>query len=160
MIRTITYKVAVSAGACCAIIVALLAACNGPKEPKGMSNLTISSNKRYFATNHDEPFFWLGDTGWLLFAKLTREEANRYLDDRQHKGFNVIQVMVLHTLGAANAYGDSALINKDASRPLITEGNNPSDTAQYDYWDHVDCIVDAAKQRGLYMALVPVWVST
>jgi len=155
------HKVVLSACAGCAIIIALLAACSGTKEkePKGMSNLTISSNKRYFATGHDDPFFWLGDTGWLLFARLTREEADRYLDDRQHKGFNVIQVMVLHTLGAANAYGDSALINKDASRPLVTEGNNPADSAQYDYWDHVDYIVDAARQRGLYMALVPVWGS-
>lgn len=26
-----------------------------------------------------EPFFWLGDTGWELFQRLNREEADLYL---------------------------------------------------------------------------------
>lgn len=141
------------------ILVAVATACTVSHEPKGLQRLQVSSNQRYFITGHDDPFFWLGDTGWLLFAKLTREEADRYLDDRRQKGFNVIQIMVLHTLGAANAYGDSALVNKDAAKPLLTEGNTPGDSLQYDYWDHVDYIIAAAAQRGLYMALVPVWGS-
>lgn len=141
------------------MLLAAIAACTVSHEPKALERLQISANHRYFATGQEEPFFWLGDTGWLLFAKLTREEADRYLDDRKQKGFNVIQVMVLHTLGAANAYGDSALINKDACKPLLTEGNTPGDSIQYDYWDHVDYIVSAAEQRGLYMALVPIWGS-
>ena len=60
--------------------------------------LKVSDNKRYLATENGDPFFWLGDTGWMLFSKLTREEAARYLDDRKQKGFNVIQVMVLHNV--------------------------------------------------------------
>jgi hypothetical protein len=119
--------------------------------------LKISPNKRYFTDNQGNPFFWLGDTGWLLFGKLNREEAIKYLDDRKQKGYNVIQVMVLHNVAAANFYGDSALVNKNVSRPITTPGNSFSDTTQYDYWDHVDYIVDAANTRGLYMALVPIW---
>src|SRR5438552_925287 len=63
---------------------------------KPLSPLKISPNGRYFMTADGQPFFWLGDTGWLLFSKLTRENAIKYLDDRKQKGFNVIQVMVLH----------------------------------------------------------------
>lgn len=121
--------------------------------------LKISANHRYFTDQNGNPFFWLGDTGWLLFSKLTREEAEQYLEDRRKKGFSVIQVMVLHTVAATNVYGDSALVNKNVAHPLSTSGNNFSDVTQYDYWDHVDYIVDLAAKKGLYMAMVPVWGS-
>jgi len=120
-------------------------------------SLRISANKRFFTDKNGAPFFWLGDTGWLLFSKLTREEAEAYLENRKQKGFNVIQVMVLHTLVAANVYGDSALRNGNASMPVQTPGNDANDAAQYDYWDHVDYIVQLAAKKNLYMAMVPVW---
>ncbi|HKO82165.1 MAG TPA: glycoside hydrolase family 140 protein, partial [Chitinophagaceae bacterium] len=103
--------------------------------------------------------FWLGDTGWLLFIKCSREEAVQYLQTRKEQGFNVVQVMVLHGVSAKNEYGDSALINRDVAKPAVTKGNNFSDTAAYDFWDHVDFIVDEAAKRGIYMAMVPVWGS-
>lgn len=122
--------------------------------------LKISSNKRFFQTQDGKPFFWLGDTGWLLFVKCSREEAIQYLDTRKKQGFNVVQVMILHELRVAkNAYGDSALINHDVSRPKTTPGNDFKNEAQYDYWDHVDFIVNEAAKRGIYMAMVPVWGS-
>ena len=55
-----------------------------------LSLLKISENGRFIKGHNGEPFFWLGDTGWLLFSKLDREEAEKYLDDRANKGFNVI----------------------------------------------------------------------
>src|SRR3954471_417238 len=100
--------------------------------------LKISPSHRYFTDQAGNPFFWLGDTGWLLFSKLTREEAVQYLEDRRKKGFNVIQAMVLHSLAAVNVYGDSALIKRNVAHPKTTVGNHFSDTIQYDYWDHID----------------------
>ncbi|MFD2287691.1 DUF4038 domain-containing protein [Pedobacter petrophilus] len=123
----------------------------------GDKSLLISENRRYLTTGNGEPFFWLGDTGWLLFGKLNREEANAYLEDRKQKGFNVIQVMVLHEVPSVNIYGDSSIINKDVSKPAITEGNDFKDSKAYDFWDHVDYIIDLAEKKGMYMALVPVW---
>jgi Protein of unknown function (DUF4038)/Putative collagen-binding domain of a collagenase len=124
-----------------------------------LPKLKVSANKRFLVTEKGEPFFWLGDTGWLLFGKLTREEADRYLEDRRLKGFNVIQVMTLHTVGAVNAYGDTALKNGDVAYPITTPGNSFSDAAQYDFWDHVDYMIKKAEEKGIYMALVPVWGS-
>jgi hypothetical protein len=138
----------------CFLLLILLFAVHGYAQLK---QLRIAENKRFFTDQDGKPFFWLGDTGWLLFAKLNREEATRYLEDRRQKGFNVIQVMVLHTLGAVNAYGDSALVSKNVATPRTTEGNTFSDSLAYDYWDHVDFIIAQAEQKGLYMALVPVW---
>ena len=126
---------------------------------KRLPALKISDNHRFLEDEKGNPFFWLGDTGWLLFSKLSREDADKYLSDRAAKGFNVIQVMMLHTLSAKNYYGDSALTRQNIASPLVTEGNNFSDPQQYDFWDHMDYVIDKAAEKGLYMGLVPVWGS-
>jgi hypothetical protein len=121
--------------------------------------LKVSDNGRYLQHGNGQSFFWLGDTGWLLFTKLSREEVDQYLTNRATKGFNVIQAMVLHSLNAKNVYGDSALIRQNVANPLVTEGNAFEDTTQYDYWDNVDYVVDKAAEKGIYIAMVPVWGS-
>jgi hypothetical protein len=112
--------------------------------------LQVSENGRFIQKDNGDPFFWLGDTGWLLFTKLNKEDAEAYFDNRSAKGFNVLQVSAIHMLDAKNVYGDSALINKNLAKPLLIDD-------KYDYWDHVDYLVDLAAEKGLYMALVPVW---
>ena len=110
--------------------------------------ILVSANKRFFTDEKGQPFFLLGDTGWLLFSKLDRRNAEKYLEDRRQKGYNVIQAMVLHTVQAKNVYGDSALINKNVAKPNIKPGTLFLRPSQYDYWDHVDYIIDlAAKKR-------------
>ena len=121
--------------------------------------LKVSANGRFFQTSDRKPFFWLGDTGWLLFIKCNRDEAVQYLQTRKEQGFNIVQVMVLHGLQAKNVYGDSALINQNVADPVVTKGNSFSDSVAYDYWDHVGFVIDEAAKRGIYMALVPVWGS-
>jgi len=138
-------------------VVSILAFGCKDKPHFGDKSLLVSENGRYFTTGDGKPFFWLGDTGWLLFSRLNREETNTYLEDRKQKGFNVIQVMVLHDVPSRNVYLDSSLVNADVSKPMITPGNNPKDSTAYDYWDHIDYVVDKAAEKGLYMALVPVW---
>ncbi len=123
-----------------------------------MQPLKIAANKRFFTTADGKPFFWLGDTGWLLLVKCKREEAVQYLDDRKAKGFNVIQVMLVHDIHqGVNVYGDSALHSKDVSQPNVTPGNDAANAAEYDFWDNADYVIDEAAKRGIYMALVPVW---
>ncbi len=119
--------------------------------------LKISSNDHYLEFENGKPFFWLGDTGWLLFSKLNRKEARKYIDDRARKGFNVIQAMVLHDMPEINVYGDSAFIDNNPVHPKETPGNNPHDKIQYDFWDHVDYIVNYAAKKGIFIAMVPVW---
>jgi hypothetical protein len=134
----------------------LLSGCTGQK----LTPLKVSENNRFLVNGNEDPFFWLGDTGWLLFIKLTREEAEKYLEDRKMKGFNVIQVMVLHDIKkAVNVYGDTALVNNRIDMPRVTPGSSFDDPAQYDFWDHIDYIISLAASKGIYMALVPVWGS-
>lgn len=122
-------------------------------------SLKVSPNGRFF-TENGKPFFWLGDTAWLLFKKCSREETLKYLETRKNQGFNVVQVMVLHDLkDAKNAYGDEAIVGSDVSKTIVTNGNNFQNSDEYDYWDHVEWTIDEAAKRGIYMALVPVWGS-
>ena len=122
-----------------------------------LSRLKISDNHRYFVQENGKPFFWLGDTGWLMFNRLDRDEIKHYIEDRKAKGFNVIQAMVLHSLNAVNVYQDTALVDLDVSKPIVTPGEVASDSIAYDFWDHVDYAIKIAEENGIYMALVPVW---
>ncbi|MEX2300046.1 MAG: glycoside hydrolase family 140 protein [Bryobacterales bacterium] len=121
--------------------------------------LEVSTNQRFFQYGDGAPFFWLADTGWLMFKKLDREETERYLDDRRAKGFNVVQVMVLHTAGDVNAYGSAALIEQNPGRPNVTPGSDLSKEGEYDFWDHADWIVDSAAKKGIYIGMVAAWGS-
>lgn len=118
--------------------------------------LQVSANHRYLEAG-GEPFFWLGDTAWLILAKLNREETERYLAAREAQGFNVIQVMALHKPEMANPVAGAALVDGDLTRPRTTPGSDPGKPGEYDYWDHLDWLIDRAAAHGIYVALVPVW---
>ncbi|MBO2942408.1 glycoside hydrolase family 140 protein [Paenibacillus sp. F411] len=123
-----------------------------------MQKLSISSHQRGFIKEDGTPFFWLGDTAWELFHKLTMEEAEHYLRTRATQGFTVVQVAALAELDGIkepNAYGKIPLERTDAgvydpAQPLTEEGS-------YDYWKHVDAIIQYAAVCGIYMALLPTW---
>lgn len=142
-------------------LILAIGACSPKPQPekKGLPVLKVSDNHRYLVDEKGNPFFWLGDTGWLLFSKLNREDAEKYLSDRAAKGYNVIQIMMLHTVGAKNFYGDSALIKQNVAMPVVTEGSTFADSTQYDFWDHLDFVIDKAAEKGIYVGLVPVWGS-
>ena len=53
--------------------------------------LQVSSNGHYLIHEDGTPFFWLGDTGWEMLHRLSREEIETYLENRRSKGFNVIR---------------------------------------------------------------------
>ncbi|MBL7697548.1 MAG: DUF4038 domain-containing protein [Chitinophagaceae bacterium] len=112
------------------------------------AQLKISEDKHYFVTNSGKPFFWLGDTAWELFHRLTREEADMYLEDRAAKGFTVIQAVILAELdglNTPNAYGEKPLIDNDPTKP------------NEKYFEHVDYIVNKAEKLGMTIGMLPSW---
>ena len=112
------------------------------------AQLRISDNQRYLQTADGKPFFWLGDTAWELFHRLTREEAEMYLKNRAEKGFTVIQAVALAELDGLhtpNPYGEVPLENDDPTKPRDT------------YFQHVDFIIKKAEQLGLHIGLLPTW---
>ncbi len=112
------------------------------------AQLRVSTNNRYLQTTDGKPFFWLGDTAWELFHRLTREEAELYLRNRAEKGFTVIQAVALAELDGLrepNAYGELPLENEDPTKPREA------------YFQHVDFIIRKAGQLGLHIGLLPTW---
>jgi hypothetical protein len=127
-----------------------------------LPRLKVSENHRFLVTEQGKPFFYLADTAWEIFHRADREEALEYLNTRAAQKFTVIQAVALAEfdgITTANAYGKLPLVDFDPTRPAVTPGNDPSDPAQYDYWDHVDYIVDQANARGMYIAMLPSWGS-
>jgi hypothetical protein len=129
---------------------------------RALTRLTVSSNHRFITQSDGTPFFWLGDTVWELIHRANRNEVTTYMKNASDNGINVIQTVILAELSGLttpNAYGDLPLTDKDPEQPLTTAGSNPTSEQEYDYWDHVDYIIETAEAHGIYVALLPTWGS-
>ncbi len=136
------------------ILLTLLLAISALTGSAAVQRLKVSDNHRFLVHEDGKPFFYLGDTAWELFHRLTREEAEKYLRDRAAKGFTVIQAVAIAELDGhtdPNPYGDLPLIDLDPARPAVKEGPDN------DYWDHVDWIVGKANELGLTIGFLPTW---
>lgn len=112
--------------------------------------IVVSPNHRFLESQDGTPFFWLGDTAWLLTSRLDRADTLIYLDNRARKGFNVIQVSLVHSPDIKTADGAPALTGGNPAKPDLRANG---------YWDHVDWVLDQAARRGLWLAMLPSWGS-
>lgn len=131
-----------------ALLLAALLLAIVPGVVRAQGSLRVSEDQRHLEKADGMPFFYLGDTAWALFHRLSREEADTYLQDRADKGFTVIQAVALAELGGTtepNAYGDLPLADQDPVRPNEA------------YFAHVDYIVERANALGLVVGLLPSW---
>jgi hypothetical protein len=113
-----------------------------------LPHLRVSDNHRFLTDTTGKPFFYLGDTAWELFHRLTREDVQKYLDIRQRQGFTVIQAVGIAEfdgLTVPNAYGHLPIAGRDPLKPVEA------------YWDYVGWVIDEANQRGMYVGLLPTW---
>lgn len=116
--------------------------------PWAHGSLRVSKEGRHLEHADGTPFFWLADTAWLMLTKLTEMEAEAYLENRRRKGFNVVQIMLIHSIPVVNMAGDMAFQDF---------GCDSWNGEHAGYWSFVDRIIDLAAQKGMYAALVPVW---
>jgi hypothetical protein len=110
--------------------------------------LEVTRDGHYLQFQDGAPFFWLGDTGWELFHRLTLDEIKTYLDNRSAKGFNVIQAVALAEfdgLRVPNRYGELPFRNLDPDQPNVA------------YFSVIDSTIKMAAQRGMYIGLLPTW---
>ena len=143
-----------SALMCAAVVVmtATFGARAGEKIYKPWDNgkLKVSDNGTYLQHANGRPFFWMGETGWLLPERLDRPEAAYYLNGCRLAGRNVVQVQTVNGVPAMNFYGQY-------SHPDGWNFDNIDKKGVYGYWDHMDYIVRTAETYGLYVAMVPIW---
>lgn len=110
--------------------------------------LRVTGNGRFLEWDDTTPFFYLGDTAWELFHRLTLEEAKHYLNVRLEQGFTVIQAVLLAEfdgLTEPNRNGDLPLHDLDPTRPNEA------------YFAHVDAVLHYADSIGLMIGLLPTW---
>ena len=121
-------------------------------KPWENGNLKVSDDKHYLIHENGRPFFWLGNTAWLLPERLTRDEVDFYLSRECEEGYNVEQIQVLNAIPTFNIYGRQAN-DEQFSFAQFTSKN------VYGYWDHLDYIVDKAEANGIYIAMDCIWGS-
>ena len=110
--------------------------------------LHVSANGHFFVDQDGKPFFYLGDTCWLLFQRPNREEVDEYLTDRVTKGFTVMQAYVVRGLGKQHPDGNSSLL--DATPFIDRDPTRPNE----EFFKNVDYVVNRANELGLVMGLV------
>lgn len=122
------------------------------QKPWDNGRLVISSNNRYLQFENGRPFFWLGDTGWLVPQHLDRAEVEYYFNKCRRAGYNMVQIQVVDAVPSYNIYGQQSL-------PYGWDFTKADPEGVYSYWDHLDYIVRKAEQNGIYIGMVAIWGS-
>lgn len=122
------------------------------QKPWDSGRLVISSNNRYLQFENGRPFFWLGDTGWLVPQHLDRAEVEYYFNKCRRAGYNMVQIQVMDAVPSYNIYGQQSL-------PYGWDFTKADPEGVYSYWDHLDYIVRKAEQNGIYIGMVAIWGS-
>lgn len=114
-----------------------------------MQQLKVSANGRRLLREDGSLFFYLADTAWELFHRLSWEEIQHYLDVRVSQGFNVIQAVVAGAefdgLRDPDPYGRLPFHDLDPTRP------------NEQYFRHVDAALQSGADKGLTWGLLPTW---
>lgn len=121
-------------------------------KPWKNGKLSVSANHRYLVHENGTPFFWLGNTAWLMPERLNRDEVEFYLNREREMGYNVEQIQVLNAIPTYNIYGMPANDGNFDFAKFTREGI-------YGYWNHLDYIVDMAAANGIYIAMDCIWGS-
>ncbi len=144
---------------------------NKKNENNSLALLNVSeANPHLIETVTGKPIFLNNFTLWKLIEHGTRKDIEEILDFCKENKYNMISAMILGIAtwdgadyeAGVSPYGDHAfekdLFNyPDPLRPITKQGNDFNDPGQYDFWDHVEYVIDIAAQKGLYIGLHPAW---
>ncbi|MBE6280646.1 MAG: DUF4038 domain-containing protein [Bacteroides sp.] len=118
--------------------------------PWNNGKLVVSEEGRYLKHENGTPFFWQGETGWLMPQRLNRDEVSYYLEKCKQAGYNMVQVQVLNSVPSYNVYGQASHIDGYNFKGINRKG-------VYGYWDHMDYIIETAASKGIYIGMVCIW---
>jgi hypothetical protein len=133
----------------------LLTAVNADaQKPWDNGKLRVSDNQRFLQFENGKPFFWQGETPWLMPERMNRDEVAFYLKTCQEAGYNIAQVQVLNDVPSYNIYGAPS---HDKKGKLVNPLPSVPGAQSYTYWDHMDYIIDEAARNGIYIGMVCIW---
>jgi len=131
------------------LIVPLARQLLGAEQP--LLPLKISANRRYLVDQKERPFLIHGDSPWSLISGATKEEAERYLENRRKKGFNaIIANLIEHKFRGPT--------NREGEAPFMTPGdfNTPNEK----YFAHADWVLQRAAEKGIVVFLFPMYLGS
>ncbi|WP_372476629.1 apiosidase-like domain-containing protein [Pseudonocardia terrae] len=99
---------------------------------------------RWFSRPDGTPFYWLADTAWGLVTALDGDRAADYLGARADQGFTVVRTALVRPGAPRDQDGNAAFAGHLGA---------PTEA----YWEHVDGLVRSAADKGVTLALAPVW---
>lgn len=113
--------------------------------PRG-SDLRPSDDGRYLVGPDGKPFFWLGDTTYLIWSRATLEQAEAYLTARKRQGFTVIKTYALDP-----NFAPADLKNTEGTPAFLDVASGRLNPA---YFAHADTVADRARALGLHIVVV------
>lgn len=149
----------------------LLLACSTEPNDEKMPTLRVSeTNPHLMETEPGKPIFVNNFTLWKLIEHGSREDIDEILTLCKEKGYNMVSSMILGIAtwqgadypAGTNVYGADAFVRDstgwpDPLSPVTTSGSDPGDPSQYDFWDHVEYVIDCAASKKMYITLHPAW---
>jgi Protein of unknown function (DUF4038)/Putative collagen-binding domain of a collagenase len=112
--------------------------------------LSAVKGQGFLRDGEGHPFLIFGDSAWSLLTQLTREEAELYLEDRRHKGFNTLLVNLIEHM-----YADNAPRNAYGEAPFLPANDFSSPNPLY--FDHAEWVLRRAAAKGLMVLLAPAY---
>ena len=113
-----------------------------------MLDLKISDSKDYF-TSAGKPFFYLADTVWPAFTRISFNEWEEYLDYRKMQGFNALQIQV--------SQNQSIFGSKPYPFHLNANGSPDYHRINEEYFERATKILAMAVQKGFIPVLAVLW---
>jgi hypothetical protein len=148
-----------------------LAESSGEPEGAPVFPLRVEPGKRYLVDAAGRPFLIQGDAAWSLIAEASREEVDRYLDDRRARGFNTLLINLIEHRFASNApanvKGEWPFLGQAFEWVSALTGWVPhygtsvaSFSADYAspndaYFAHADWVLRRAAEKGFLVLLTP-----
>lgn len=136
------------------------------QKPASPERIEVSTkNPHLLATTSGKPVFLNNYTAWQLLRNGSREDIREFTGILKKNKYNVLSLMILDidlTKPGQNYYGDQAFCldhkgRPDPLKPVVTEDNNPTIVEAYDFWDHLDFVVETAEEMDMYICLHPAW---
>ena len=101
---------------------------------KPWENGRLTVRGQYLVHENGVPFFWLGNTAWLLPERLNRDEVEFYLTREAEEGYNVEQIQVIDSnyptfnVFGQQAFDDTFDMEKYAAPQLPNSPSTPTGT--------------------------------
>jgi hypothetical protein len=122
-----------------------------PAHPAARFPLRLSQDHRCLVDQEGRPFFINGDAAWSLIAQPSNEQAERYMEDRARKGYNLVLVNLIE-----HAFADHPPLDREGQAPFMIPGDFGAPNEAY--YAHADWVIERAWEKGILVLLDPLYL--